>query len=96
MSVYEYVEHSNNYNNDVNTSIKVNANTNINTPLYIPITNTDKIWRKTLAYKIFRKKNPSLAWKHQLIRILNRKYKKKYNITTAYILNSSNNIINKF
>lgn len=94
MSVYN--NYNNNYNNDVNTSIKVNANTDLNTPLYIPITNTDKIWRNTLAYKLFRKKNPSLAWKHQLIRILNREYKKKYNINTAYILNSSNNIVNTF
>ena len=94
MNVYEYVER-NNCNNDVNIS-KVAAKTNLNTPFYIPTTNIDKIWRKTLAYKLFKKKNPSLAWKHQLIRILNRKYKKKYNITTAYILNSSNNIVNTF
>jgi len=32
-----------------------------------------KYWKKTLAYKILRIKNPSEEWKQQLRRILNKK-----------------------
>ena len=32
-----------------------------------------KYWKKTLAYKILRIKNPTEEWKEQLRRILNRK-----------------------
>ena len=31
-----------------------------------------KYWKKTLAYKVFKKKEPSEAWKQQLKRILSR------------------------
>ena len=32
-----------------------------------------KYWKKTLAYKILRIKNPPESWKEQLRRLLNRK-----------------------
>ena len=31
-----------------------------------------KHWKRTLAYRIFKKKEPSEAWKQQLKRILSR------------------------
>ena len=42
-----------------------------------------KYWKRTLAYKIFKKKEPSEAWKQQLKRILLRN--KKLNKQVIYI-----------
>ena len=33
----------------------------------------DKYWKRTIAYKFFKKQKPSESWKRQLRRILNKK-----------------------
>lgn len=38
--------------------------------------NMEKDWKKTLVYRIFRKKNPSQGWKDQYHRVITWKFKK--------------------
>jgi len=44
----------------------------------------EKIWKKTLMSRIFKKKKPSVGWINQLVRLKNIQYKNKYNIDKAY------------
>ena len=38
--------------------------------------NMEEDWKKTLVYRIFRKKNPSQGWKDQYRRIITWKFQK--------------------